>query len=318
VPPGKYTFRVIAANSDGVWNTEGKSVRITVLPPFYRTWWFLTLAGLGVGGAVFAAFKSRVRQIEYRQAAQEAFARQLLESQEGERKRIAAEIHDGLGQTLAIIKNRALLGGSTSTDLDSAREQFDLIAAQSTQAIDEAKDISYNLRPYLLDRLGLSQALESMIGKVADASGIHFTTEIAELDGLFGPDEQINLYRIAQECLNNIVKHSGASAATVRLQREQDSVELIVSDNGKGFVETGFADPANDGPEAGFAQPGPGFGQPRRGFGLMGIRERARLFHAAPTLHSAPGEGTTITIRFSRPAAHTKSAAHKESDGNDQ
>jgi len=314
VPPGKYTFRVIAANSDGVWNTEGKSVRITVLPPFYRTWWFLTLAALGAGGAVFAAFKSRVRQIEHRQAAQQAFARQLLESQEAERKRIAAEIHDGLGQTLAIIKNRALLGESTSTDLDSAREQFDLIAAQSTQAIDEAKDISYNLRPYLLDRLGLSRALESMIAKVADASGILFTTEIAELDGLFAPDEQINLYRIAQECLNNIVKHSGASAASVRLRREQDSVELIVSDNGKGFVESGFADSANDGTERGFGQTRRGFGGPRRGFGLMGIRERARLFHAAPTLHSAPGEGTTITIRFARPSSHTKSAGHTKSE----
>jgi signal transduction histidine kinase/ligand-binding sensor domain-containing protein len=300
-PPGEYTFRVIAANSDGVWNEQGKSVRVRVLPPFYRTWWFLTLAALAAGGTVFAAFKSRVRQIERRQAAQQAFARQLLELQEQERKRIAAEIHDGLGQTLAIIKNRALLGGNTSTDLEAAREQFELIAAQSTQAIDEAKDISYNLRPYLLDRLGLSKALESMIGKVADASGIRFTTEIAELDGLFAPDEEINLYRIAQECLNNIVKHSGASAATVHLQREQDWVELIISDNGKGFVESAFAASANDGQE-----------QPRRGFGLMGIRERARLFQAVPTLHSAPGAGTTITIRFIRQTAHPKN------DGNEQ
>ena len=64
VAPGAYTFTVIAANSDGVWNTEGKSVRITVLPPFYRTWWFLTMVTLAVGGAVFAAFKSRLAQIE--------------------------------------------------------------------------------------------------------------------------------------------------------------------------------------------------------------------------------------------------------------
>jgi signal transduction histidine kinase len=284
VPPGDYTFKVIAANSDGVWNIEGKSVRITVLPPFYRTWWFLTLAALVAGATVIAAFKSRVRQMERRQAAQEAFARQLIESQEAERKRIAAEIHDGLGQTLAIIKNRALLGGRTSTDLESAREQLELIAAQSTQAIDEAKDISYNLRPYLLDRLGLRKALESMIGKVSDASGIRFTTEIAELDGQFAPEEEINLYRIVQECLNNIVKHSGANAGRVRLQSEQDWVELIVSDNGKGFVET-----ASDGHE-----------QTRRGFGLMGIRERARLFQAVPTVHSSPGAGTTITIRFTK------------------
>jgi len=98
------------------------------------------------------------------------------------------------------------------------------------------------------------------------------------------------------------------------LQLEQDSVELIVSDNGKGFVESGFADSANDGTERGFGQTRRGFGGPRRGFGLMGIRERARLFHAAPTLHSAPGEGTTITIRFARPSSHTKSAGHTKSE----
>ena len=293
VPPGEYTFRVIAANSDGVWNEQGKSVKVIVLPPFYRTWWFLTLVALVACGMIIAAFKSRVAQLERRQAAQQAFARQLLESQEAERKRIAAELHDGLGQTLAIIKNRALLGGNTSTDLESAREQFELIAAQSTHAIDEAKDISYNLRPYLLDRLGLSKALESMIGKVADASGIRFTTEITKLDGMFVPEEEINLYRIVQECLSNIVKHSGASAGTVCLHREQDWVELIISDNGKGFVETALVASTND-----------GNWHPRRGFGLMGIRERARLFQAVPTLHSAPGAGTTITIRFTPQTSH--------------
>jgi two-component sensor histidine kinase len=234
----------------------------------------------GAGGRlhVFAAYKTPVRQIERKQAAQEAVARQLIESQEGERKRIAAEIHDGLGQTLAIIKNRALLGQTTSTDLVSAREQFELIAAQSTQAIDEAKDISYNLSPYLLDRLGLTQALVSMIGKVADLR-VYAHDRIAELDGLFAPDEGINLYRIVQECLNNIVKHSGASAATVRLQCEQDWVELIVNDNGKGFliadwglwIATSPDQRAPSNPESPIRNAQSG------GFGLMGIRALSLL-----------------------------------------
>ncbi len=311
LPPGEYTFKVIADNGEGVWNMTGKELRIIVLPPFYRTWWFLTLVALSVVGMIVFAYQYRVRQLERAQEAQQAFSRLLIASQESERKRIASELHDSLGQTLAIIKNRALLGGSASTDLESAKEQFSSIAAQSTQAIDEAKEISYNLRPYLLDRLGLSKALESMIRKVADSSGIRFTIEISEVDGLFAPDEEINLYRIAQECLNNIIKHSGASAAAVRLRREQDWVELVVSDDGKGFSiadwESRVADwkaaelPGGENPQSPIRKP-----QIGGGFGLMGIRERARLFQAVPTLLSTPGEGTTITIRFTRQMAHTK------------
>ncbi|MGH9840215.1 MAG: triple tyrosine motif-containing protein [Blastocatellia bacterium] len=131
LPPGSYTFKVIAANSDGVWNMEGQSLRITALPPFYRTWWFLTLAVLSVTGVVFAAFKYRVTQLEQRQAAQQAFARQLLESQEAERKRIAAELHDSLGQNLLIIKNRALLGQLAAEADPEFQEQFEGIAASA-------------------------------------------------------------------------------------------------------------------------------------------------------------------------------------------
>jgi signal transduction histidine kinase len=268
-----------------------------VTPPFYRTWWFVTLMTATLVGAAALAYRRRISQLKRRQAEQEAFARQLIQSQERERQRIAAEIHDSLGQTLAIIKNRALLGINATTTLEAAKEQFDLIAAQSTQAIDEAKDISYNLRPYLLDRLGLSKALESMIRKVADASGISFTTDIAALDGLFSPDEEINLYRIAQECLNNIVKHSHASQATVTFRRNQAWIEMKISDNGRGFVETASA---NDGD------------QTRRGFGLTGIRERARLFQATPVIHSIPGQGTTLTIRFIPKTKSTNGDKHAD------
>ena len=91
--PGTYTFRVIAANADGMWNEAGARLRIQIVPPFYRTWWFLTLSALAIAGAVFAAFRYRVRQVEAREAAQQVFAQQLLASQEQERKRIAAELH---------------------------------------------------------------------------------------------------------------------------------------------------------------------------------------------------------------------------------
>jgi hypothetical protein len=109
LPAGTYTFRVIAANSDGVWNTEGKSFTLVVVPPFYRTWWFGVLSAVLLSAVVFVVYRNRVSRLQARTAEQEVFARQLIDSQERERTRIAAELHDGLSQSMVIIKNRAML-----------------------------------------------------------------------------------------------------------------------------------------------------------------------------------------------------------------
>jgi signal transduction histidine kinase len=107
--PGNYNFRVIAVNSDGVWNTEGTELRISVLPPFYRTWWFVSIMFIAGIGAVVFAWQYRVSHLQRAYAAQQVFSRQLIASQERERKRIAGELHDSLGQQLLIIKNWAVL-----------------------------------------------------------------------------------------------------------------------------------------------------------------------------------------------------------------
>ncbi|MGH9845241.1 MAG: two-component regulator propeller domain-containing protein, partial [Blastocatellia bacterium] len=278
LPPGEYTFKVIAANSDGVWNMEGQSLRITVLPPFYRTWWFLTLAGLAVSSAILGVFKYRVAQLEKRQTAQEAFARQLIESQEAERKRIAAELHDSLGQNLLIIKNHALLGQLAAEAEPRFKEQFGQIAASASQSVEEVREIARNLRPYHLDRLGLTEALEDMIEKVAASTTIRLVPELAPIDDLFTKEAAITLYRIVQESLNNIVKHSRASEAHIIIDRNSDLVVITITDNGGGFT-------------------------PRRlegknlGFGLAGMAERVRILGGELDIHSRERQGTTVTVR---------------------
>ncbi len=156
----------------------------------------------------------RVSQLRRAHAMQETFSRRLIDSQERERKRIAGELHDSLGQSLAIIKNRALFGIYGATDFDAAKEQFNQISAQSSQAIDEVKEIAYNLRPYLLDRLGLTKSIEAMLNKVANSSAVQFSADLDSLDGLFLPEAEINFYRIVQESLNNIVKHAGGDRSS--------------------------------------------------------------------------------------------------------
>jgi signal transduction histidine kinase len=289
LPPGTYTFTVIGANSDGIWNTDGASLSIVVRPPFWRTWWFFMLATLVVAGAAIAVYESRLARLRRARAAQESFSRRLIESQESERKRIAAELHDSLGQNLLIIKNRALLGDKVSMEHQKAREQFAEINASASQAIDEVRTIAYNLRPYHLDRLGLTATIEDMIERVSTTSGIQIAAQIAPIDDLFSPEAEISLYRIVQESLNNIVKHARATIAEVEITRSAHSVSLTVHDNGSGF-NPGAASAVDT---------------RRHGFGLTGIAERVRMLGGTQEIESAPGKGTTIMIRLTVPATRS-------------
>jgi two-component sensor histidine kinase len=194
---------------------KARSLRFTVLPPFYQTWWFLSLAAAALIVGVGVAFRYRIAQLRQRNEQQQWFARQLLASREDERKRIAVELHDSLGQNLLVIKNRALLNAMTTTD-EQGRTRFNEFSDAVSQTLEEVRTISHDLRPPHLDQLGLRTALVAMIEKVAASSTIRFGYEIDELDGIFSPADEILLYRIVQESLNNIIKHSGATESEIR------------------------------------------------------------------------------------------------------
>jgi signal transduction histidine kinase/ligand-binding sensor domain-containing protein len=284
LPPGKYTFHVIAGNSNGVWNNEGKTLAVTVLAPFYETWWFEMLVLLAIGALTALAWRFRVSQLKQAQVVQQAFSRQLIASQEAERKRIAAEMHDSLGQRLIVIKNLALflLRSKKNAVADDADVQtIAEISDEASSAIDETREISYNLRPFQLDRLGLTKAIEGMIRTTGTASGIHFSSELDNIDDLFPEELRINFYRIVQESFGNIMKHAQATEVHVRIQRSSENVVLMIEDNGCGFT------PDVRSPQASHS-----------GFGLTGMAERARLLGGEFKVRSTPGRGTTVTIEI--------------------
>jgi signal transduction histidine kinase/ligand-binding sensor domain-containing protein len=292
LPPGTYTFKVIADNGEGVWNEEGQSLKIEVLPPFWRTWWFLTLAALGLLGLATMVYRIREAVWKRAHAARETFSRQLLVSQEAERQRIAAELHDSLGQSLLIIKNRAVLALHSLPDAESAREQLEEISAGASQAVEEVREISYNLRPYQLDRFGLAKALKALCAQASNSSGISISPEVEAIDGLFPKESETSIYRIAQEAVNNIIKHSLAAEATLTLRRKDGVLLLSIHDNGRGFQQTAEANPAET---------------RSAGFGLVGIAERARMMRGNSEITSSASLGTTITVRIPLPeGAHAE------------
>ncbi|MBA3441910.1 MAG: hypothetical protein H0T92_18785, partial [Pyrinomonadaceae bacterium] len=304
LPPGRYAFHVIAANSDGVWNTEGRKLQIIVHPAFWQTWWFLLLELILASSVVLLIYYRRVSQLKKRHRVQEAFSRQLIDSQESERKRIAAELHDSLGQNLLIIKNRALLGARAFTAVDhgTVKEQFDEITESASQAINEVREIAYNLRPYHLDRLGLTSTLEALAERVTRVSQVAFTAEIDRIDNLLPQEAEINLYRIVQECVNNIIKHSGATEAKIVIRKEARSLLVTIQDNGQGGVPNASAStPSHNG-----------------GFGLLDIAERVRMLCGTHTIDSVAGQGTIIRVRFSLPCEQKGEPKSAPKDGQDE
>ncbi len=225
-----------------------------------------------------AAETERTGAVLREQQARAEYTLQLIASQEAERTRIAAELHDSLGQNLLLIKNRVQLALAEKRVPVNLREQLDNISRIASQSIAEARQISHDLHPHQLDHLGLKRALEAMIDAAAAASsGMVLERKLDDVDALFPPDAAMNLYRVVQESLNNILKHSGAKRARIRLERDVHEVQLHIEDDGCGFES---AEPIIRG----------------KGLGLKNIVERVRILRGKIKVDSQPGHGTCIQV----------------------
>lgn len=240
-------------------------------------WTLLLLFIVQVLGGVCALSLVWIWTVRRDLAALQGFAEKMLKAQEKERKRIAGELHSNIGQNLLIIKNRAELGLNPATDATAARQQLQEISKICSATIAESRVLAHNLGPRHLEQIGLTEALDAMVDGVAASTSVHFERKLESVDEVFEPEAAVSLYRIAQEALNNLMKHAQASLARVNLVRDLHQVQLIVQDNGCGFETK-----AN--------------GQPVAGFGLAEMTERARILKGRMELVSQPGAGTRLTV----------------------
>ena len=155
------------------------------------------------------------------------------------------------------------------------------------EAIDEVRMIASDLHPHYLDRLGLKAALETIIDKVSHSTAIEFTVSIGDVRDVFPKNVEINLYRIMQEVVSNIVRHSGATKARIDVSRHEHHVEMRMEDDGKGFdVQERLAK-----------------GSARRGFGLSSIAERVKLIGGMLDITSNSNRGTIVSINIPLPSS---------------
>ena len=205
---------------------------------------------------------------------------QLLSAQERERKRISMELHDELGQSLAVLKLqiRAIERGLGDDQQDLKAGCLELLHYLDG-VIDDVRRISRDLSPSILEDLGLQSALKYLINGFSKHYTVSQAFEVEDLDQLFPAEGQIIIYRIFQECLTNISKHAGATEVSVAVKEYDGLISLMIEDNGAGF------DPALV-----LARRATG-----RGLGLAALDERARMLGGTLEIRSQPGAGTRMT-----------------------
>lgn len=287
--PGEYIIKFKGTNNDGLWNETGIRIALIISPPLWATWWAYSFyATLFV--FILIRFRSyelnkrkrkEIENLEKEKALQEEFSRVLLKSQEEERKRIASELHDSLGQNLLIIKNRALLGVK-SADNDFSKKQLTNISEGASSAIEEVRRISYNLHPYHLDSLGLTKAIRAIIDNLESSTQINFHFELDNIDDIFEDSREINFFRIIQETINNIIKHSKATEAVIKIVKEPGTLSVIIKDNGIGFNQNTIQKTTD----------------PSKGFGLNNLKRRIEILQGSLSILSESGKGTKIDIKI--------------------
>jgi signal transduction histidine kinase len=279
IDPGDYVLRVVGSNNDGLWNESGVSVNIRIRPPFWLTWWFRIVFVTACGMILFYSYHRRVSSLKKDKLAQEAYSRQLIEIQEQERKRIASELHDSIGQDLLIITNGIQHSLGMLPDDSKVTDELNQLSEVALSSIDEVREISSNLHPHQLDRLGLKMAIKAMVDKIANASGLKISVDVDPVDDLFDKNQDINVYRIIQEALNNIVKHARAKNVQISVTKLAKMVMLRIKDDGIGFDTNARINRAS-------------------GFGLTSMAERTKILHGTIEFISTAGDGAEIRIEI--------------------
>lgn len=215
-----------------------------------------------------------VKRLTRLDAETRALSAQLVRVQEQERRAIARELHDEVGQALS----RLLLDlgrAASVTDSGEMRTRLSAIAASAEQIVEEARRIALSLRPSMLDDLGLVPALEWQAREIGHRTGLNVQILAEESAGELPEAHRTCIYRVVQEALQNSARHSGASRVRVGLQKAPKSVCLQVEDDGRGFT----------------------VGR-TRGLGLLGMEERVAQLGGRFCVHSAPGRGTTVAAEL--------------------
>jgi len=272
LPPGDYTFHVLASNNDGVWNQEGASLAFRREPYFYQTWLFFALCLALMAASVYGGHRLRMGQLRSR------FKLVLAE-----RARLTREMHDTLLQGFAgVVFQLDAAARQASTSPEQSQQRIGRALEQADQSLREAREALSCIRLSALENSTLQEALLSTGKQILDGTAIRFQLEVSGKVRQLPYDVEANLFIIAREAIHNALNHAGPQRVDVELAFSRESVRLTVQDDGVGF------DPGNT-------------TKRQNHWGLSGMHERARQIGGTLTIDSEPNRGTRILLVVGRP-----------------
>jgi signal transduction histidine kinase len=245
----------------------------------------LLLVSVSMAYIVRLERQTRHRYVELARSQQDLqqLSSRLLDAQETERRSIARELHDEIGQSLgAVLVDIGRLSTMLSHESPDVRAELENVKSVAQQTFQSVRNIALLLRPSMLDDLGLIPALEWQGREVSRRTDIEVAVESDGMPEDLPDEYRICIYRLTQEALNNIVRHSGAKNASVSLGSDSKKIVVRISDDGRGF------NPSRT-----------------RGLGILGMEERVKRLSGTFKLDSKPGTGTTLTVELPLPAGNT-------------
>ncbi|MCX6163310.1 MAG: sensor histidine kinase [Ignavibacteriae bacterium] len=244
--------------------------------PFWESKWFLwRVLFLLVILFVLLIFKAyaHFRNIEIEK---QNLVNKFIQQQDENYRRVASELHDSLGQNLIVLNNDITKILNSYPVESNEFEELNKINVLITEAVDELRNISSNLYPNKIEKLGLKKAIESMTENVFESSGIILNLSVGEIDRIYDNEIELNVFRIVQECINNILKHSKATEADINIHFNSGNLVAEISDNGIGFGAKKLSE--------------------KPGLGLDNINHRTFYCGGSIKINSKPNNGTKIKL----------------------
>ncbi|MFA6542174.1 MAG: two-component regulator propeller domain-containing protein [Bacteroidota bacterium] len=274
LPSGEYTFRVIACNDDGVWNTAGASVSFTLIPPFWKTWWFYSLAVLFVFGSIAGG----IRLLEMRRIKRRIEQLEREKTLERERARISQDMHDEVGSNLTKISILSELANRGSEE--EKKKMLEKISMSAREVIDNISHIIWAVDPKNDTLENTVAYIREYVSETLEVRSMRLVFEIPDEipDAVVIPEFRRNIFLTMKEAINNIVKYAQAQNIRIVFSFDGSTVRITIADDGIGFVTSETS---------------------RFGNGLHNMKKRIEQIGGEWSISSAVRQGTTIT--FSAP-----------------